>query len=190
VFRADCSPGEGFECDVGCCTCCGGATQICGPDSNILIDTTSDRYVESGIPEELEKSALKRNATFSTIPNFDPRARALDWILYTDDMQLEATDLNLIQRYTLAVMAFQLDYTVWNNEPNSTSNDTADDDAGAMSDEVINWLTGEDVCEWYGVKCTDGTVTEIHLCEFNCNCGDLSILLIDHILTYLLFYQS
>jgi hypothetical protein len=122
--------------------------------------------VESGIPEELEKSALKRNATFSTIPNFNPRARALDWVLYTGDMQLEATDPNLIQRYTLAVMAFQLDYTVWNNDPNSTSNETAEDDASAISDEVINWLTGEDVCEWYGVKCTEeGVVTEIHLCK-------------------------
>jgi hypothetical protein len=70
-------------------------------------------------------------------------------------------------------MAFQLDYSVWNNEPNSTSNETADD-VDAMSDKVNDWLSGEDVCEWFGVKCTDGIVTEILLCEFNYNCEYLT----------------
>jgi hypothetical protein len=121
----------------------------------------------------IESTILKRNATFSNMSENDPRLLALEWIRHTDQMQLDTTDPNLIQRYTLALMAFQLDYSVWNNEPNSTSNETADD-VDAMSDKVNDWLSGEDVCEWFGVKCTDGIVTEILLCEFNYNCEYLT----------------
>jgi hypothetical protein len=143
------------------------------PTSAPTLAPTTERDVI--LAHTIESTILKRNATFGNMSENDPRLRALEWIQHTDQMQLGTTDPNLIQRYTLALMAFQLDYTVWNNEPNSTSNETAEDDAGAMSDEVINWLSGEDVCEWYGVKCKDGMVTEIHLCKFSYNCGDLSV---------------
>lgn len=163
VFQADCSPEDGvpfFDCDTDCCTtCCAHESRSCLGYEYSAVDVSSDRYVMSGIPEELERTALKRNASFSTLPDSDPRLQALNWILHTDELQLNFTDQDLSQRYTLALMVYQLDYTVWFNDPDLNATDDA------TSGDIIDWLSPTDACDWFGVTCVDGLVTEIDLCE-------------------------
>jgi hypothetical protein len=112
----------------------------------------------SGILERdfIQEWALKRNATFCDMSICDPRMQALEWIMFNDDRKLNDTGSNLIQRYTLALLAFQLDFEAWGDS---------------------NWLNKTDVCEWYGVTCLDGTVTEISLGEFylHFSCSLLSL---------------
>jgi hypothetical protein len=75
-------------------------------------------------------------------------------------LKLSPTDPNLGQRYTLALMAYRLDYTMWFNELDLNATDDA------ASDEIIDWLSPTDACDWFGVTCVDGLVTEIDLCEY------------------------
>jgi hypothetical protein len=114
----------------------------------------------SGIFERdfIQEWALKRNATFCDLSIYDPRMQALEWIVFNDDRKLKDTGSNLIQRYTLALLAFQLDFEAWE-----------------ISKQF--WLSETDVCEWYGVTCLDGTVTEISLGEFHFHfsCARLSL---------------
>jgi hypothetical protein len=128
------------------------------PTSSPTLPPTSSRDVI--LARTIESDVLKRNATFRNMTNSDPRMQALNWIRSTDELQLEPTDPNLSQRYTLALMAYQLDYTVWFNDPDVNATDDA------KSDEVIDWLSPTDACDWFGVTCVDGFVTEIDLCEF------------------------
>lgn len=137
------------------------------PTSTPTLSPTSGREVL--MSQIVENTVLQRNASFNDMATNDPRRIALDWLLHTDEMKLTPSDPNLNQRYTLAVIAYALDYNVWYNDPmtdNSTLNETLDggDDATANV-EVIDWLSGTDVCEWYGVNCTNGVVTEIDLCK-------------------------
>ena len=76
---------------------------------NIYVETSSkspslapitDRE-RSGVIEQLEGGILERNITFSSMNKADPRLIALNWILHTDDLQLQSDDANLYQRYVL-----------------------------------------------------------------------------------------
>jgi hypothetical protein len=56
-------------------------------------------------------------------------------------MQLDASDLNLRQRYIIALLAFEF--------------------------RKISWLSDGDECEWNGVSCDDGgKVITLDLCTF------------------------
>lgn len=135
------------------------------PTAKPTVAPTSERDII--LAQTIERSVLMRNASFDNMTSNNPRKEALNWTQHTDSMQLEPTDPNLSQRYTLALLAFQLDHAVWFNEPdvNATSNETLDatDDS---SEEIIDWLSPTDECDWFGVTCVDGVVTEIDLCEF------------------------
>jgi hypothetical protein len=63
---------------------------------------------DAAITQTIESNALQRNAKFNTMSADDPRILALDWILHDDEMQLEANDPSLIQRYRLALLAFPI----------------------------------------------------------------------------------
>lgn len=49
----------------------------------------------SGIIEQLQGGVLLRNESFREMSEFDPRMKALDWILHADSQQLESDDINL-----------------------------------------------------------------------------------------------
>jgi hypothetical protein len=108
----------------------------------------SDLDMETGIPQSLERYALKRDVTWCDIEISDARIQALEWILQKDEMKLKAGDPFLIQRYTLALLAFELGSSSWMHGGEE-------------------WLSNEGVCEWYGVSCELDVVTEIDLCEYN-----------------------
>jgi hypothetical protein len=109
---------------------------------------------DSAVMQMIESSALQRSAQFSTMSADDPRVLALDWILHDDELQLEANHPGLIQRYTLALLAFQFDHLTWHY-----------DVANLTSDGTLDWLSSTHECEWYGISCHDTKVTEIDLCK-------------------------
>jgi hypothetical protein len=127
------------------------------PTRALTLAPTSAREV--ALSTVIEKSVLQRNAKFSTMSDDDPRILALDWILHADELKIDANDPSLKQRYTLALIAFQFDYLAWFN-----------DAMNVTSDGTLDWLSSTNECEWYGLSCRDGQVTEINLCKWRpCN---------------------
>jgi hypothetical protein len=70
---------------------------------------------------------------------------AADWIIATDPLELESSDPNLVQRWVLAVLYFQLDGVNWSYE---------------------TFLSGSSECDWDQITCDeDGSVTSITLTD-------------------------
>jgi hypothetical protein len=101
---------------------------------------------ETLIEQNIEASALRRGVKFNELPSSDSRSSALNWLLHEDQMQLHQLDSNLIQRYTLALLAFEF---------------------GSDFISSVDWLSDEDECTWGGVSCTvDGKVSKLELGTF------------------------
>ena len=101
---------------------------------------------ETLIQQNIEANALRRGVTFDELPETDSRSLALNWLLHEDQMQLHQLDSNLIQRYTLALLAFAF---------------------GSDFMSSVDWLSDEDECTWYGVSGTvDGTASKLELGTF------------------------
>ena len=128
------------------------------PSSATMKPTTvRERHIRAWI----EEYALTRNVSLNNMDELDPRKLALDWILYNDDMQLSVGDSNLVQRYTLAILAFAFDLYSWDCgmvKDLDWCNITDDEDYAL-------WLSSTDECLWFGVSCDDGIVTELDLCK-------------------------
>lgn len=124
-----------------------------------------DEREESGIQQYIEANVLERNATWDTMKESDPRRLALNWILYTDNMQLTTLDDSLSQRYILALLAFSFDSPAWtvcgnNTAPDKTERNGDVDtclvaDMTGLEKEHTVWLSSKPECEWYGVTCDD-----------------------------------
>jgi len=123
----------------------------------------------SGIREQVEAGILQRGENFTDMPKSDPRYRALEWILHYDQLQLDSDDVNLYQRYVLALFAFALDSLAWSacGEHRKFGNETeffATEDCGVTNaatraDESHKvWLSSTEECEWYGVICSKDQV--------------------------------
>ena len=139
----------------------------------------SDRE-QSGIIEQLEVGVLQRGAVFANMTVDDPRKMALEWILHYDQMQLNSDDVNLYQRYILALLAFSLDSLAWyycGNHRMVNANETVDFvqedcDVVAATGQLESrkvWLSSADECSWFGVKCSssDGVLRGLELSELN-----------------------
>jgi hypothetical protein len=71
---------------------------------------------------------------YQNLPSTAPAVqRAMAWLLFSDPAHEPADSPSLILRFSLAVLYFNNGGQGW-----TTS---------------TNWLSGEDVCKWYGVKC-------------------------------------
>ena len=98
---------------------------------------------ETLIEEDLEASVLSRGVKFSELAETDSRKLALDWLLHDDEMQLDVPDLNLHQRYILALLAFN---------------------SGSDFRSFVDWLSETDECVWEGVTCdANGEVIKLEL---------------------------
>ncbi|KAL7463599.1 hypothetical protein ACHAXS_003955 [Conticribra weissflogii] len=123
----------------------------------------------SGILEQLEAGVLRRNETFDKLDAGDPRLLALDWILHLDGMQLVSDDVNLYQRFVLAVFAYSLDSFAWYSCGELGENFSESD--CPVWNPFINrtetfgvWLSSTPECTWYGVTCSDdGVVRGVEL---------------------------
>lgn len=120
-----------------------------GGDDKIVYYFNKTSYLASlGIEESVKNES-------------DPRYLALEWILHTDKMT--ATGSNVLQRYTLALLAFSFDIYSWECgmvKELELCNMTVD------ADDYALWLTNTHECSWYGVSCNNiGSVTELDLSE-------------------------
>lgn len=134
---------------------------------------------QAGIIEQIEAGVLQRGAVFANMTVDDPRRLALEWILHYDQQQLNSDDVNLYQRYVLALLAFSLDSLAWyycGNHRMVNANETVDfvqEDCdvlaatGQLESHKV-WLSSADECEWYGAKCSgnDGVLRGLELSEF------------------------
>ena len=124
----------------------------------------------SGIVEQIEQGILYvRGEIFSDMPRYDPRLLALDWILHKDAQLLDSDEVNLYQRYALAVLAFAMDSKAWfacgdpgncTMAPYGVLEFCPDVECYDPTDETpttflgMHWLTSAHECTWYGVTCS------------------------------------
>ena len=107
-----------------------------------------------------------------------PHARAADWIMNDDPLQLEPEAPNLIQRYLLALFYFSsTEKGPWKscNPPAVDENSTClykellevEPELTYGSQEWIRWLSSENECAWAGVFCDENNNTAaLELREF------------------------
>lgn len=112
-------------------------------DSNIQFTETNDIENRSFLPSsqatsqpslsisyEIRKNVLRRNVTFE-----GSRELAFNWLTSSDELQLDAPDAYLYQRYILALLSYEF----WKT--------------GFFIDESVGWRSGKHECEWPGVEC-------------------------------------
>lgn len=123
----------------------------------------------SGIKEQVEAGILQRGANFTGMDRRDPRYMALEWILHADQLQLDSDDVNLYQRYVLALLAFSMDSLAWykcgdhrvyGNETEEFAQEDCQiqNEATGQIEQHKVWLSSTDECEWYGVICSQDHV--------------------------------
>jgi hypothetical protein len=112
-----------------------------------------------------------------------PHAKAADWIMNDDPLQLLPESFNLIQRYVLAMFYFaSSEKEAWKscNPPEEGENSTCvykellevEPELSYGSKVWIRWLSGEDECDWAGVFCDENSyVAALEL-------GDLTLLFV------------
>lgn len=76
-----------------------------------------------------------------------PEEKALQFLIETDSLSLSANTNRVVQRYALAVLWFGTGSWATNNESQAS------------------WISSSHECEWYGITCEDGYVTELFLDE-------------------------
>eukprot|EP00567_Pseudictyota_dubia_P017107 CAMPEP_0197437964 /NCGR_PEP_ID=MMETSP1175-20131217/5086_1 /TAXON_ID=1003142 /ORGANISM="Triceratium dubium, Strain CCMP147" /LENGTH=1104 /DNA_ID=CAMNT_0042967607 /DNA_START=265 /DNA_END=3576 /DNA_ORIENTATION=+ len=95
-----------------------------------------------------------------------PQGRAASWIINRDELQLNATDPSLLQRYVMAVLYFSTNGDDW-----LRCSATEGSSCGTGS----AFLSNVSVCDWYGVTCTSrGYITSVRL-EYNSLAGTVPI---------------
>ena len=120
----------------------------------------------SGIIEQLEGGVLRRDESFSEMARSDSRLMALDWILHKDMMQLVSDDVNLYQRYALAVLAYAMDSRAWYLCGDPGEDYRTDECKITYWDNSTTthgvWLSSTSECDWLGVTCSaDGVVRAV-----------------------------
>jgi hypothetical protein len=85
------------------------------------------------------------------------QAKALQWIIYTDALQVCPEDSNVLQRYILAILYFSTNGDAWNE--------------CTQARETIctgePFLSGTNECQWGGISCdSQGQVTKINIGTF------------------------
>lgn len=120
-------------------------TVVVGNNETVVVEVVEGREAE--IREVLETISTKE----SLDDDSTPQGMALNWILDDDSMQLNATDSNLLQRYSITTMFYAVGGIEWETD--------------------MNWInTSLHECKWNGRKeyrdqgilnCTDNNVTDI-----------------------------
>lgn len=94
---------------------------------------TKDQYLLSLLTAVTNVSLLMDPTT--------PQGAALAW--FTNKDTTDVCTVNVVQRYTLATLAFSMGGDGWKNR--------------------TGWLTGNQECEWIKVTCIDGAVSGLNL---------------------------
>ena len=135
------------------------------PTISPTLSPITDREA-SGIIEQLEGGVLRRGDSFSEMAVTDSRLMALDWILHKDMMQLLSDDVNLYQRYALAVLAYAMDSRAWYICGDPGEDYRVEECTITNYDESVStfgvWLSSTSECDWFGVTCSaDGVVRAV-----------------------------
>lgn len=95
-----------------------------------------------------------------------PQGLATDWILNQDEAVICPDDPKFLQRWVLAVIYFSTGGDQWIL---CSANPDATDDCGNILPFLgaTRFLSGGSECEWAGISCIDGCVTEIEFEENN-----------------------
>jgi len=110
-----------------------------------IVDVTSTKDRRVKILDDLNYIS----PSDSLLTSGTPQNLAADWIINSDTLRLSPeTDMNLRQRYILAVLYFSLVGANDNNNSNSTGDPGLDN----------TWLSGLSECDWDYVECNNGTV--------------------------------
>ena len=115
------------------------------------------------MPESSIQAAIESELTeVSDAGTFDDddssQVRAFNWLIGEDSLRLCPGDVNLLQRYTLAVLYFETAGDRWLR---CSANETT-------PCEEERFLSGSHECLWGGIGCdSDNKVTSIHLDENN-----------------------
>ena len=102
--------------------------------------------------------SISGTASFSNAES--PQTKALNWVLYQDARRLCHTDAALIQRYVMAVLYFSLEGPHWKYCSSNTLS------ACSLS-QGKRFLSDEETCQWFGVKCLYGTIIGIRIEDNN-----------------------
>lgn len=148
-------------------------TTLCRKDEQAPPATPAPTsYRESlGIRERIE-SVVGSEAIAA--PN-SPYAKALDWIMFDDPMQLEpdGSPPNLVQRYIAAYFYFATTTDgpwrgcedPWRSGGETSSCVPNGTDISTLKSEAA-WLSNATECKWVGVRCDErGQITKVLLCK-------------------------
>jgi Leucine-rich repeat (LRR) protein len=113
------------------------------------------------------KLSLLASSTAALQDSSTPQYKALQWILFGEHSNpLNYDSPNLIQRYCLAVLYYASNGDHWvrcGQSPETslnTSISTCLDEHGKLS---YRFLSSQDECSWFGIRCTNGNVASIVL---------------------------
>jgi hypothetical protein len=92
--------------------------------------------------------------------NETPQGLATTWIIEQDAFQVCPDYVKLVQRWTLAVMYYSTNGNEWFQ---CSANTSATDLCGIQSpfEGKKRFLSNGSECEWAGISCVDGCVTEV-----------------------------
>ena len=143
----------------------GNATFSVENDSSLLLVALSNPKI----------NATKNNGDVSAC------RKALDWLVNSDELYLNHTSKNLLQRFLLAYFyhhtSEEARWISCNPAQGQESNFCSYHYVGPLGEHYdespfhIRWLSPEDECDWAGVYCNDlNQVNEINLSECVCAC--------------------
>jgi hypothetical protein len=89
-----------------------------------------------------------------------PQGQATTWLLTQDARQVCPDDPKILQRWTLAVVYFSTNGDSWFQ---CSANPNAVDNCGVSApfQGETRFLSSSNECQWAGLSCIDGCVTEI-----------------------------
>mmetsp|Transcript_12087 Transcript_12087/g.19927 ORF Transcript_12087/g.19927 Transcript_12087/m.19927 type:complete len:380 (+) Transcript_12087:110-1249(+) len=149
------------------------------PTRSTLPPTTPPTPTPSPIccnPADLEELILSNvyNGDIETTFDEDPAKSAMEWLKGdTCSCGKFCTDLQLIQRYILAVLYYSTGGPNWTSCGDAASDATCQVQSAYGNSEGFNWLTCNSECDWGGTDCRNSGVLNVTDVERNGLIGNL-----------------
>jgi hypothetical protein len=96
----------------------------------------------------------------------EPQGRATTWLIEEDSLLLCPDDLDILQRWSLAVTYFSTGGDAWFQ---CSANPLAVDSCGAVAPflNAARFLSGASECNWASISCENGSVNEIDFGKYS-----------------------
>lgn len=125
-------------------------------------------FVSSESPEQREdairKQLVEGGFTTETILTDENSAqyKALMWISKDDPYRISSKDPNVLQRFAMATVYYSM-----------TTDDLTSTEPPSPWKRQDNWLSGEGICSWYGVDCSESSDDNGPVVALNLTSNDL-----------------